>query len=307
MVEQMTNEELVHEYQNGNHQALDELINQNNGLVYYFANKYFPISPKTTMDMEDLVQEGWIGFVDAVKKYDPCTPIEQEEAEPICLEDEEENKTVMFSSYAGRAIQNNILRAINKSIPRMKKSDTYSEPIMVNSVNAFLPGSDDTTLEAMLPDEGSTQSYKDIESNIDNEILRKDLIQLLDSLFGGEFMFNGIDFNGVDNVKSLFYKVRDGINAKEVLLLHYGLYEKEMSYKEIGKIVGLTGSRIEQIEFKGIKRIRKSEQGKEFMIKYEVDYVDELLSRKEKINKYSSPERVLDQIESIDNLLNKYI
>lgn len=303
----MTNEELVQEYQNGNHQALDELINQNNGLVYYFANKYLPLCPKTTMDMDDLLQEGWIGLVDAAKKYDPNKPLEQEEAEPICLEVEEENKTVMFSSYAGRSIQNNMLRAINRSIPRMKKSDTYSEPIMVNSVNAFLPGSDDTTLEEMLPDEESMESYKEIEEDFDNKLLRKDLIQLLDSVFGSEFRFNGIDFNGVNNVKSLFYKVRDGINAKEVLLLHYGLFGKEMSYREIGKLVGLTGSRIEQIEFSGIKRIRKSELGKEFMTKYEVDYVDELLFRKEKINKFRSPERILDGIESIDNLLKQYI
>ncbi|EOR25309.1 RNA polymerase sigma-32 subunit RpoH [Clostridium sartagoforme AAU1] len=303
----MTNEELVQEYQNGNHQALDDLINQNNGLVYYFANKYLPICPKATMDMEDLLQEGWMGFVDAAQKYDPNKPLEKEEAEPICLEDEEENKAVMFSSYAGRAIQNNILRAINRSIPRKKKSDTYSEPIMVNSVNAFLPGSDDTTLEELLPDEGSMESFKDIEEDFDNKLLRKDLIQMLDSVFGGEFQFNGIDFKGVDNINSLFHKVRDGITAKEVLLLHYGLFGKEMSFKEIGKQVGLTGSRIEQIEFAGIKRIRKSEQGKDFMTKYEVDYVDELLFRKQMINKYSSPEKVVDRIESIDNLLKQYI
>lgn len=303
----MTNEELVQEYQNGNKQALDELMQQNTGLVMYFANKYKGFCKNGLLENDDLTQEGWIGFIDAAKKYSPKTQVEHEEVEPIGLEDEEENKTVMFSSYASRSIQFNMLRAINRSIPRVKKSDTYSEPIMVNSVHAFLPGSDDTTLEEMLPDEESMQCFQDIEKYFDNKLLRKDLLQLLDSVFGDEFQFNGIDFNGVENVRSLFFKVRDGINAKEVLLLHYGLFGKEMNYKEIGKIVGLTASRIEQIEFAGIRRIRKSEPGKEFMNKYEVDYVGGLLSMKDKINEYRSPEKVLEKIETIDDLLKRYI
>lgn len=303
----MTNEELVQEYQKGNKEIIDELMQQNTGLVMYFANKYKGFCQNGVLENDDLMQEGWIGFIDAVNKYDPNKPLEQEESEPICLEDEEENKTVMFSTYAGRAIQNHMLRAINKSIPRKKKSDTYSEPITVNSVNALLPGSDDTTLEQMIPDEDSIQSFKDIEEDFDNKLLRKDLIQLLDSVFGSEFRFNGIDFSGVENVRSLFYKVRDGINAKEVLLLHYGLFGKEMYYKDIGKLVGLSGSRIEQIEHSAIKKIRRSKQGKEFMTKYEIDYVDDLLSKKEAINKYSSPEKVIEKIENIDNLLKQYM
>jgi len=301
----MTNEELVQEYQNGNHQALDELMQENTGLVMYFANKYYGLCYNTSLDFDDLVQEGWIGLIYAAKKYDPDIPTKNQVDKQIEL-NEEAPKAVQFSTFAGIQVKGRMLNAIRDKKPRKVKCDLESE-VIVNSVNAFLPGSDDTTLEEMLPDEQSMECFKEIEEDFDNKLLRKDLIQLLDSVFGSEFRFNGIDFNGVNNIKSLFYKVRDGINAKEVLLLHYGLFGKEMSYREIGKLVGLTGSRIEQIEYRGIKRIRKSKQGKEFMTKYEVDYVDELLFRKEQINKFKSPERILDGIESIDNLLKQYI
>ena len=227
----MSNEELVQEYQNGNHQALDELIQQNTGLVFYFANKYQGFGQRVSLELDDLVQEGWIGFVNAAKKFDPNRLIEKEEIESICLNDnddpDEEIKTAKFSTYAGRAIQSKIIRAINNNTPREKKSDLYSEPVKVNSINALVSGTEGATLEIFLPDEESTQSFNDVEENIDNEILRKDLLQLLDSVFGGEFQYNGMDFTGVENIESLFDKLLDGITAKEVLLLHYGFLEKK--------------------------------------------------------------------------------
>ena len=307
----MSNEELVQEYQNGNHQALDELIQQNTGLVFYFANKYQGFGQRVSLELDDLVQEGWIGFVNAAKKFDPNRLIEKEEIESICLNDnddpDEEIKTAKFSTYAGRAIQSKIIRAINNNIPREKKSDLYSEPIKVNSINALVSGTEGATLEIFLPDEESTQSFNDVEENIDNEILRKDLLQLLDSVFGGEFQYNGMDFNGVENIESLFDKLLDGITAKEVLLLHYGFFGKEMSFDEIGELVGLTGSRIEQIEFNGINKIRYSKYSHQFIEKYKHEYFDELIKRKEAIDKYQNPDKVIEQMEYIDNLLKQYI
>ncbi len=305
----MTNEELVQEYQNGNNHALDELMQQNTGLVMYFANKYNSFGQRALFEQDDLVQEGWIGFIDAVDKYDPNRKLESEESEPTLLDDEELEKTVLFSSYAGRAIQNKILRAINKNIPRKKKSDTYSEQIMVNSINALLPGSDGTTLEVMIPDDEAAQSFEDVENKMDNEALRQDLLYMLDSIFGGEFQYthNGHDLNGVENVKALFDKLLNRITPKEVLLLHYGMFEKEMTHKEIGQLVNVSSSRIEQIEFKGLNTIRKSRPGKEFIKKYELDYVEELEKRKESIYQYRSPDKVVSEMELIDEMLKKYL
>jgi RNA polymerase sigma factor (sigma-70 family) len=306
----VTNEELVQEYQKGNKQALDDLIQQNTGLVMYFANKYKGFCSYITLDFDDLIQEGWMGFIKAVEKYNPNVQLEQEERESTSyINDKELKKAVMFASFAGRLIQTKMLRAINKCIPRKKKSDIYSDPVRVNSINALLPGSYNTTLEVMLTDEESMETFKNVESKFDNEILRKDLLLLLDSVFGGEFQYNynERDLNGVEHVKSLFTKLLDGINAKEVLLLHYGLFRKPMTYREIGQTVGLSASRIEQIENKGLYAIRNHSTSKDFMEKYKIKYVEELYKRKDSIHQYRSPERVVESMELIDKMMKKYI
>lgn len=292
----MSNEELVQEYQNGNHQALEVLMEQNIGLVKYFADKYFQFGKNALLDFDDLMQDGWIGFMNAAKKYNFNRAM-----------NEKDEETTMFSSYAGRAIQNNILRSINKNIPREKKSDTYSEPIRINSIDKLLPDSDVTTLEALLPDEKSMESFNHIDEIIDNEILRKDIFKLLDIIFGEEFTFNNQNLNGVKNIESLFDKLINGINTKEVLFLHYGLFEKPMSFEEIGKKVGLSSSRIEQIEKKGIYAIRMHSKTKEFMEKYEIKYIDYLETKGNSINMLISPDRVLSEMEYVDDLLNNFI
>lgn len=290
----MSNEELVEEYQNGNHQALDELVKKNEKLVFYFANKYSTICPKGQIDKDDLIQEGMIGLCKAANKYIPNRS------------DDNDETIAKFSTYAARSIKGKILRSINKTIAREKKSDIESEPIRINSINSLIPGSDDTSLEDMIPDEESTESFKDIERNIDNEILRKDLLELLDSLFGSEFEFNGIDLSGIDNILSSFTKIKDGINAKEVLLQHYGLIGKPMTHKEIGEKVGLSGSRIEQIEYSGIGEIRRSQEGQYFMKKYEIKIIEDLTADKD-IKQQDLPEKVITRMETIDNLLKQYI
>lgn len=289
----MSNEELVLEYQNGNHQALDELIKQNEGLVHYFANKYLPICPSTVMDKDDLVQEGSLAIFEAAGKYKVV---------------EKEVQVAKFSSYASMCIKGKMLRAINVSVAREKRSDIESPIISVNSIDALLPNSDSNALIDLIPcDDKTFTNHKDIEKRIDNDILRKDLLSMLDLVFGCEFKFDGINFNEVDNIQSLLEKIEDGITAKEVLFLHYGLFGKSMTLRNIGEAVGLSGMRIEQIESKGIYDIRKSRHGKEFMKKYETEFIDNLKEIRENMDAFDKPENVVNRIELIDELLKQYI
>lgn len=65
----MTNEELVELYQGGDKNALEDLIEQNKGLVYKLVNKFY--TDKTnSFDIEDLEQEGIMGLMIAAAKYD---------------------------------------------------------------------------------------------------------------------------------------------------------------------------------------------------------------------------------------------
>lgn len=64
----MTNEELVRLYQGGDRRALDKLIEQNKGIVFKIANKFYT-EGTSSIDKEDLEQEGFIGLMIAVDKY----------------------------------------------------------------------------------------------------------------------------------------------------------------------------------------------------------------------------------------------
>lgn len=69
----MTNEELVQLYQDGNKKSLDELVEQNKGIVYKLANKFYT-ERSNSIDIEDLEQEGFTGLIIAAEKYDANNP-----------------------------------------------------------------------------------------------------------------------------------------------------------------------------------------------------------------------------------------
>ncbi len=65
----MTNEELVREYQQGCKIALEQLIDNNKGMIYLVARRYQGYCGGV-VDIEDLIQEGYIGMIEAAKRYD---------------------------------------------------------------------------------------------------------------------------------------------------------------------------------------------------------------------------------------------
>lgn len=64
----MNNEELVLLYQQGNHEALKTLIENNTGMIRKIASKYKNCNK--LFDEEDLNQSGVIGLINAANKYD---------------------------------------------------------------------------------------------------------------------------------------------------------------------------------------------------------------------------------------------
>lgn len=64
----MTNEQLIELYQKGDKAALEILVGQNKGLVYKIANNFY--TQKTaSIDLDDLIQEGFTGLIVAAQKY----------------------------------------------------------------------------------------------------------------------------------------------------------------------------------------------------------------------------------------------
>nr|WP_302599868.1 sigma-70 family RNA polymerase sigma factor [uncultured Cellulosilyticum sp.] len=64
----MTNEELVQLYQDGDNKALEQLLEDNKGLIRKIAYKFYTENT-ASVDIDDLIQEGSIGLIMAAKKY----------------------------------------------------------------------------------------------------------------------------------------------------------------------------------------------------------------------------------------------
>lgn len=64
----MSNEELVQLYQNGDKESLNKLVDLNEGIIYKIANKFY-VDKSSSIDIDDLIQEGFVGLVLAADKY----------------------------------------------------------------------------------------------------------------------------------------------------------------------------------------------------------------------------------------------
>lgn len=138
----MTNEEMIERYKAGDYQILDQLIAENERLIKFIANRYY--IKCSFIDIEDLTQEGWTGFLKAVEKYNP-----------------EYEKRAKFSTYAIYWIKQAIGRFLQQKTPQ-------------GEVSLDKPISDDTDLTL-----GDTLDDPDAEDIAFEKANRADLHQQL--------------------------------------------------------------------------------------------------------------------------------
>lgn len=87
------------EYQN----IVTKIVKNNLDLVTYLAKKYFPRTPReTALNIDDLISEGYLGLLDAIKSFDLT-------------------KNVKFRTYAWECIKNQIFKGL-KSEQRKHKN-----------------------------------------------------------------------------------------------------------------------------------------------------------------------------------------
>lgn len=145
----MSNEELVSLYQNGDKQALDKIIEQNMGIVYKLANKFY-VKKSNSIDIDDLVQEGVIGLILAADKYkfnveNPCK----------------------FITYAVYWVYQKIQRFV-------KTKNTNSETSLYTPIGE----KDDAELIDLIKDEKN--NIEALEEKLYIKQLRKELDQVMD-------------------------------------------------------------------------------------------------------------------------------
>jgi RNA polymerase primary sigma factor len=250
--------ELAVKAKNGDQRSFDKLVECNLRFVISIAKEY----TYSNMPLEDLISEGNIGLMEAVKRFD-------------------ETKGFKFISYAVWWIRQSIMKAVcdNKSNIRL--------PInKINIINKMARAKDSLQQElerdptnaeiANALDDVSEKDIKNIEKSSNFEVHIQDNIKGSEDLrYEDVLAGEGLDMLENDmNYVSLKKEIEQVLSTlsereREILKMYYGIGGNEpMTLTEIGKKLKLTNERIRQLKTVALRRLRvfsKSSQLQDFL------------------------------------------
>lgn len=248
------NRELVRRIQAGDRRAEGELCRENKRLVRYFSERGYR-SSGGRLELDDLEQEGFMGLLEAAKKFNF-------------------NKGVKFSTYAAYWIRLEISRFIknNGSAIRIPIRRLNEIGHVMQAVNEY---SDETSLDerirktaeklGMKPDEvkrdlNMYQAYYQM-SSLDRKI-GEDEDTSVGDMQAEDDGRSAEDYVEDEDTRNRLQAAIDSLPEREknIVELRYGLKDgRSRSLEEIGDMYGLTRERIRQIINRSLKKLRTNE------------------------------------------------
>lgn len=239
--------ELAIKIQSGDERALNRLVRANLRFVISVAKQY----QNTGLTLEDLINEGNLGLIEAAKRYD-------------------HTKGFKFISYAVWWIRQSILKAAadNSRTIRLPHNRLGEIQKISKASNEFEQKNERTPTADELSDltemdvakvEMSLKMSKkqvSIDAPMSNDDDNNSLVSVLENSDTPDPADNLLQESlSQDLERTLSYL--KGMEA-EVIRLFYGLGgTSEMTLEEIGNTFGLTRERIRQIKERGLRRLRR--------------------------------------------------
>lgn len=230
----------------GNKAARDHMIKANLRLVINIAKRYLHLG----IPMMDLIEEGNVGLMKAVEKFDP-------------------RKGFRFSTYAAWWIKQSITRSI------FDQSRTVRIPVYVNEMLSKYKKTSEKLMGKLKRLPTDEEIAKSMRVSMDKLTKMRGSITKMSSLDapideeGGHEIIDLVEdkssVSPVDEINTFFTKERldgllDSVNDREHEILNYrfGLIDgRTHTLAEISKKLGVSRERVRQIEENAIKKLKK--------------------------------------------------
>jgi RNA polymerase sigma factor for flagellar operon FliA len=241
---QATTEELWVEYSRTKDPLIQsEIVNRHQPLVRYLAEHMARKLPRS-VDVDDLIQEGSFGLMDAIKKFDP-------------------DRGIKFKTYCSTRIRGAILDSLRGQdwVPRLTRQ-------RANTIAQFK--------EEFKEEFKREPSNEEIASKLDIPIKAVEnhqpltINQASDKSISGDEDFNpSLDGVGeskesspfdLANRKDLVAVITESLDEKEKAILQM-YYIQGLTLREVGRSLSITESRVCQIHSNVIKRLRTKLKG----------------------------------------------
>lgn len=251
--------ELFKKAKKGDREARNKIIEQNIGLAVSIAVRF--ISRYNNLELEDLIQEGLMGLITAVDRFD-CTRgykfstyasyfIQQKIQRYI----QKQTKLLHFPASAHKKInrifaakteleQTNGKYSLNEisSIVGLKMEEIAELLNLANSAVSLNQPAQNTVQEA---GEEIINLIPDTKTEIDREIIQRELRYFLE-----------------EALKTLPKK------DQEILKMRYGFYGRRMTLSEAGSVLGITKQYVEKIEKRAVQRLKNNNKVRRMLIDF---------------------------------------